>query len=280
MISYENYNQTSQVYDKTRSADGVGIIRSALAKSKLPLKRQILVDAGCGTGLFAAAMVDKVGRIEAVDLNSKMLAKAQEKMISEQKSGRINFLKSSIDELPLLNDSVDAVMINQVLHHLPDDAVSGWPKHYKVFQEFARVLKPGGSLVINSCSHQQLEHGFWFYRFIPKALQSVKKKHVDLKILSQLLERTGFTDTHHKVPLEVVMQGEALFNAEGPLDPDWRCGDSIWSLVSDEDLPGVLQKVRTLRESGKLEAFMHQYDKPRANLGQITFTITQKSFST
>ena len=213
MSTYENYHQTSQVYDKTRSAGGVKIIRNALAESKLPLDKQILVDAGCGTGLFAAAMVNYVQRVEAVDMNSGMLAKAQEKMLSEEKSGLINFHQSTIDALPLPDESVDAVMTNQVLHHLPDDESSCWPKHYKVFQEFSRVLKPGGCLIINSCSHQQLEHGFWFYRFIPKALRAVKEKHVDLDKLSELLQRSGFTNTHHKVPLEVVMQGEALFNA-------------------------------------------------------------------
>ena len=114
MSTYENYNQTSQVYDKTRSADGVKIIRSALAENKLTLEKQILVDAGCGTGLFAAAMVNDVQRIEAVDLNPGMLAKAQEKMVSEEKSGRINFHLSSIDALPLPDESVDAVMTNQV----------------------------------------------------------------------------------------------------------------------------------------------------------------------
>ena len=279
MSTYENYHQTSHVYDKTRSAVGVEIIRSALAESKLPLEKQILVDAGCGTGLFAAAMVEKVLRVEAIDLNSGMLAKAKAKLHSEENSGRINFHQSTIDELPLADNSVDAVMTNQVLHHLPDDAANGWPEHNKVFQEFARVLKPGGSLIINSCSHQQLEHGFWFYRFIPEALQSVKAKHVDLEILSELLQQSGFSNTHHKVPLEVVMQGEALFNAEGPLDPDWRSGDSIWSLVSDEDLPGVLQYIKTLGDSGKLEAFMQQHDKPRASIGQITFTIARKQLS-
>ena len=83
MSTYENYHQTSQVYDKTRSAGGVKIIRSALAESKLPLEKQILVDAGCGTGLFAAAMVNHVQHVEAVDLNSRMLAKAQKKMLSD-----------------------------------------------------------------------------------------------------------------------------------------------------------------------------------------------------
>ena len=117
MSTYENYNHTSQVYDKTRSADGVKIIRSVLAENKLPLEKQILIDAGCGTGLFAAAMVNHVERIEAVDLNPKMLAKAQEKMVSEEKSGRINFHQSSIDALPLPDESADAVMTNQSSQH-------------------------------------------------------------------------------------------------------------------------------------------------------------------
>jgi len=50
MSNYENYNHTSQAYDETRTAYGVEIIRSALAENKLPLEKQILVDAGCDTG--------------------------------------------------------------------------------------------------------------------------------------------------------------------------------------------------------------------------------------
>ena len=98
-------------------------------------------------------------------------------------------------------------------------------------------------------------------------------------MLSELLQQNGFTNIHHKVPLKLVLQGEALFNAEGPLDPDWRSGDSTWSLVSDENLPGVLQHIKTLRDSGKLETFMKKHDKPRVAIGQITFTISRKQLS-
>ena len=98
-------------------------------------------------------------------------------------------------------------------------------------------------------------------------------------MLSELLQLSDFTNTHHKVPLEVVMQSQALFNAEGPLDSDWRSGDSIWRLVSDEDLPGVLQYIKTVGDSGKLEDFMQQHDKPRASIGQITFTSARKQLS-
>jgi glutaredoxin-related protein len=57
MSTYENYQKTSQVYDKTRSAGGVDIILRVMEQGVLPLSEQILVDAGCGTGLYSAALV-------------------------------------------------------------------------------------------------------------------------------------------------------------------------------------------------------------------------------
>ena len=174
MSSYENYHKTSRVYDKTRSAGGVETILQALVAGPLPLQQQVLVDAGCGTGLYTAALIGEVQRIEAVDLNAGMLEMAQSKLTTEFEEGRIRFHQSAIGTLPLPDDSMDAVMTNQVLHHLPDDAATNWPGHTEVFREFARVLKPGGCVIINSCGHEQLEQGFWFYRLIPDALQAVK----------------------------------------------------------------------------------------------------------
>ena len=69
MSNYENYHKTSQVYDKTRSAGGVDIILRVMEQGILPITEQVLVDAGCGTGLYSASLVNEVRRIEAVDLN-------------------------------------------------------------------------------------------------------------------------------------------------------------------------------------------------------------------
>jgi len=276
MSSYENYHKTSRVYDKTRSAGGVETILQALVAGPLPLQQQVLVDAGCGTGLYTAALIGEVQRIEAVDLNAGMLEMAQSKLTKEFEEGRIRFHQSAIGTLPLPDDSMDAVMTNQVLHHLPDDAAANWPGHTEVFREFARVLKPGGCVIINSCGHEQLEQGFWFYRLIPDALQAVKEKAVDLGTLDTLLQESGFDALHREVPLDLVLQGDAYLLADGILDPDWRRGDSIWSLVAADALADVLAKVTALRDAGKLEAFMQHHDQPRTTTGQVTFTIARK----
>ena len=276
MSNYENYQRVSRFYDHTRSAGGVEIIRKQLEDAEVPVNQQILVDAGCGTGLYSAALVKDVRRIEAVDMSREMLALARQKMKTEDEINRINFHHSSIDSLPLDDNSADSVIINQVLHHLPDDTSNGWSKHANVFREFCRILKSGGILIINSCSPEQIESGFWFYHLIPDAVQEMKQKVISLSNLNNLLEDCGFTFPRQIVPEDLVLQGDAYFNADGIFDPDWRNGDSIWSIVSEDILAMVLNKVRDLRQTGKLEAYIKQQDQKRKTTGQVTFSIARK----
>ena len=276
MSTYENYSKTSDVYDITRSAAGVEIIHQALEQSSTPIDEQILVDAGCGTGLFSSKMHSYVKRIEAIDLNSEMLSKAKAKMVSEKKAGRISFYNTSINDLPFDSESVDSIMCNQVLHHLPENKDGLWSNHYKVMHEFSRVLKPTGTLIINRCTHEQLQNGFWFYHLIPKALKLVIEKHIDNGNLIEQLKKNGFSAIEKRVPLDVIMQGDELFNVDGPFDPDWRRGDSIWSLVSDDDLNDVLEFLKGLKNSSKLKEFIQKNDEPRSKYGQITFIIARK----
>ena len=84
-------------------------------------------------------------------------------------------------------------MINQVLHHLPDDASEGFPAHRLAFQEFARVLKPGGILTVSTCSQEQLRHGYWHYNLIPEAADALRNRYVPLDELLEILDDCGFT---------------------------------------------------------------------------------------
>ena len=276
MSHFENYQNVSLFYENTRTAVGVDIIRNHLENGELPINKQLLVDAGCGTGLYSAALVNHVRKIEAIDLNAGMLKIAKEKMNSEEKKGLINFYISSIDSLPLDNDSVDAVMINQVLHHLPDNSTGGWAHHEKVFREFWRVLKSGGMLIINSCSPEQIECGFWFYNLIPEAKQKMTQKVINLSDLNNLLRNCGFSNTVQEINMDLVLQSDAYFNSGGIFDADWRSGDSIWSLVPEKILSEVLKKANKMRKEGELEAYLKHHDQIRKTTGQVTFSISKK----
>ena len=86
MSHFENYLDVSQFYDNTRTAVGIEIIRKHLGNSKIPRNKQLIVDVGCGTGLYSAALLKNVRKIEAVDINKGMLNIAKEKMKKEEKT--------------------------------------------------------------------------------------------------------------------------------------------------------------------------------------------------
>jgi ubiquinone/menaquinone biosynthesis C-methylase UbiE len=277
MSVFETYDETSRHYDRTRVPVGAEIILDCLGRHGKPLGEMTVLDAGCGTGAYSHAVIGAVGRIEAVDLSQGMLDQARAKLAAEAEAGRIRFHQAPIGELPFEDGTLDAVMINQVVHHLGDSAEDGFARLRAVVGEFARVLGPGGVLVFNHCSQEQLEHGHWYYRLIPRAAAAFGARFAPLETLRAIFAESGFVCRQSFVPLKAVCQGEAYFDGRGPLDKAWRDGDSIWSLVEEAELARALAKVRELDAAGKLAAYLAEADKRRPEIGQITFLFATKA---
>ena len=274
MSNYEDYSTTADSYDSTRAAFGYEVILGMLCAAPGALHKRVLLDAGCGTGNYSAALAPHVGRIEAVDVSPQMLAVARAKLADQTGHAQINFHAASIDALPLENASVDAAMLNQVLHHLP--AQPQWAAHARVLHELARVLRTGGLLSINICSPDQLARGYWHYQLAPQALAEMQRRHPPLQDLEALLREAGFTVKARIVPTSALMQGAAYEDVRGPLQPSWRRGDSFWALCSPQELDAALARLRDLDEAGKLEAYAADHDRYRLSIGQTTFVFAEK----
>ncbi len=276
MSAYERYDLAAAAFDKARTPLGSEIIAGCLTLAARPLAELRLLDGGCGTGNYAAALLGLVGHVTAIDYSAGMLAIARAKLAAEEASGRISFHQGSIAALPFAGESFDAVMFNQVLHHLEAGDDPAYGGHAGALAEAWRVLKPGGVLVVNACTHTQLNNGFWYYNLIPRAREAVLKRCVPAERLEALVEEIGLRFHGRVVPLDGVMQGPAYFQARGPLDPAWRQSDSIWALATPEELAAALLRVAELERDGALEAYLAERDALRSGHGQFTFFTAVK----
>ena len=228
MSSYEDYGTASGSYDDTRVAVGTEILLGAFADGPVPLSQIELLDAGCGTGTYAEAVESKVGAITLLDASEAMLAVARQKLGSAE---RFEYHVGQLQDLPFADSSFDAVMTNQVLHHVGDDEGAGWTEHERVFSEYARVLRPGGVLVVNTCSQRQLTQGYWYYALVPEAAEQLRRRYAPLPVIEQIAAAEGLVVTGRFVPVDGVIQGSAYLDGSGPLRASWRLGDSAWSLA-------------------------------------------------
>jgi SAM-dependent methyltransferase len=94
-----------------------------------------VLDAACGTGRYAAMLADRGHEVIGVDQSGAMLDIARKKVPSA------DFREGDLTALPLPGRSVDAAVCALSLVHVPDVA--------SALREFARVLRPGGRLVIS-----------------------------------------------------------------------------------------------------------------------------------
>jgi ArsR family transcriptional regulator len=122
-----------------------------------------LLDIGTGTGRMLEVFAPRARRAVGVDLSREMLAVAR---VNLERADLRNcaIRQGDMYQLPLAGASFDAVLIHQVLHYAerPADAIA----------EAARVLRPGGRLVIID--------------FAPHALEFLRTDHAH--------RRLGFAD--------------------------------------------------------------------------------------
>jgi len=108
---------------------------------------ETVLDLGSGGGFdifIAGRKVGPTGRAIGVDMTPEMLAKARKNTTQYREltgMDNVEFRLGEIEQLPVADNSVDAIISNCVINLSPDKP--------QVWREIARVLKPGGRVAVS-----------------------------------------------------------------------------------------------------------------------------------
>src|SRR5438309_2310947 len=123
-------------------------VEAAITAALADVPIQSLLDLGTGTGRMLELFGPRIARGLGLDLSLDMLALARAHL---DRAGlrHCSVRQGDIYDLALPKDSFDVVVIHQVLHFLDDSA--------RAIQEAARVLRPGGRLLVVDFAPHDLE---------------------------------------------------------------------------------------------------------------------------
>ncbi len=113
-----------------------------------------VLDVGCGTGTLALEVARRVGcagRVAGVDPGPEQIARARAK--AARRHMPIEFQIGVIEQLHFSDQTFDVVFSTLMMHHLPASLKR------QGLAEIARVLKPGGRLVIADFKHKKERAG-------------------------------------------------------------------------------------------------------------------------
>jgi SAM-dependent methyltransferase len=139
------YEQQSASYDTEAGGGLFTIDEPVVAECLAGRQPGVALDAACGTGRFAEFLARRGHRVIGVDSSPDMLAHARRRVPDGE------FHVAGLERLPLPDDSADVVVCALALVHVP--------RLQPVLAEFARVLRPGGDLVISDIHHEHVTRG-------------------------------------------------------------------------------------------------------------------------
>ena len=172
-------------------------------------KPQLILDAATGTGALALEAIKlNPAKIFGIDISEDMLKIGREKIKAKKLGDKIELLEGDSENLIFNDNKFDAVMVAF--------GVRNFENLLKGLNEFHRVLKPGGTVMILEFSHPENQIFSIFYRFyssriLPLIGKKISRNEIAYQYLHDsveafpsgdefisILKQAGFRETKSK----------------------------------------------------------------------------------
>jgi C_GCAxxG_C_C family probable redox protein len=146
MASKDYFEKVAGQWDQMRQGFFSEAVRDKALEAGAVKPGALAADIGAGTGFITEALLQKGLRVIAVDQSPEMLGQIKNKFSPE---AALDCRQGDDASLPLTDAEVDYAFANMYLHHVESPTAA--------LKEMARILKPGGTLVITDLDEHQHE---------------------------------------------------------------------------------------------------------------------------
>jgi len=178
----DQFGKHSQSYAKSSALSNQGNLRHIIELTA-PSGNERLLDVATGTGFLAFEFAKHVREVVGIDFTDEMLAIAKQYR-TDKSVGNVTFETADVESLPFGESCFDIASCRFAFHHFlhPETAIS----------EMARVLRPGGKIVISDIdSPEDMEKSEYQNEMERLRDPSHVRHYMTLEIL-QMLENHGF----------------------------------------------------------------------------------------
>lgn len=135
-----HFDRWSETYEEDSAARWLREVQTQALAALALTPDDVLLDLGCGTGAAVRDAAPTVTRAVGFDLSPGMIAQAEERARASG-IGNVEFRVGDVSgRLPFNDHAFTALVCTTAFHHFPEP--------HKTIAEMARVLAPGGRLVI------------------------------------------------------------------------------------------------------------------------------------
>jgi len=150
------YDLTAKMYDARYAEEQAVKYKAALKHINIP-RHDLVLDVGCGTGLFFSHIAAEAQTVVGVDISRLLLLQAKERARDFR---NVDLIQADADHLPFKDESFSFVFAFTVLQNLP--------KPLETLLEFKRIAERDAQIVVTGL-----------------------KKAFSLEIFRALLQKTG-----------------------------------------------------------------------------------------
>ena len=272
--TYCDYNEAFSVYDQIRRTHGLQSILNFFQQSEVPLKEQTVLEGGFGTGAYLDKIRHHVKKMYGIEGSDEGYQQTQKKI---NHAANVILQIGNILQLPFPEGFFHGYLVNQVVHHL--DHRNDFQQLDVFLSESIRVLKPGGHLVINTCSQEQLDPekgSYWHFKYIPSAARAMQRQFIPIEELETRLVSAGFDEVKRSIPTGKIFQQKYYENPDIALQTEFRRGDSTYSFLTADNLDASNDHLMAAIKDGSVHQLMKRVAERAEEIGEVIIISARK----